>query len=58
MRLGHIEGDVAAIARSVQGVATGTDAVSSFVMCLNEHLDNIRLVFEHKTNGVRKAKRQ
>ena len=39
-RLGHIEGDVAAIARSVQGVANGMDAVSSIVTGLNGHLDD------------------
>ena len=35
-RFGHIEGDVAAIAKSVQGVTNVTDAVSSFVTGLND----------------------
>ena len=54
-RLGNIEGDVAAIAKSIQVVANGTDAVSSYISGLNEHLDDIRHVVEHKANEVRKA---
>ena len=53
-RLVNIEGDVAATAKSVQGVANRTDAVSSFVTSLNERLDDIRLVVEHKANEIRK----
>ena len=51
-------GDVASITKSVQGVANGTDTVSSFVSSQNEHDDDIRLVVEHKANEVRKAKKQ
>ena len=54
--LGNIEGDVAVIAKSVQGVANGADTVSSFVSDLNEHLDDIQLVVEHKANEITKAK--
>ena len=57
-RLGHIERDVAAIAETVQGVANGTDTVSSFISGLNEHLDDIRLVVKHKTNEIRKAEEE
>ena len=57
-RLGHIESDVAAISKSVQGVANGMDAVSSFISGLNEHLDDVQLVVEHKANEIRKAGRQ
>ena len=53
-RLGNIERDVAATAKSVQGVATGTDAVSSFVSGPNDHSDNIRLVVGHNVNEIRK----
>ena len=56
-RLGHIERDVVAIAESVRVVANGTDAVSSFVTRLNEHLDDIQLVVGHKGNEIRKAER-
>ena len=56
-RLGIIKFDVAAIIRSVQGVANGTDTVSSFVSGLNKHLDDIRLVVEHKAGEVRSRKR-
>ena len=48
-------GDVAEIAKSVQGVANGSDTVSSFVSGLNEHIDDARLIVEHKTGEVRKA---
>ena len=57
-RLGDIEGDVVSIAGSFQGVANGIDAVSSFVLGLNEHLDDIRLVVEHKTSEIRKAEEE
>ena len=57
-RLRNIEWDVAAIAKSVQGVAKGTDAVSSFVAGLNERIDDIRLVLEHKANENRKAEEE
>ena len=56
--LWEIEGDVAAISKSVQGVANGTDTVSSFVSCLSKHLDDIRLVVGHKANEIRKAESQ
>ena len=54
-RLGNIERDVAAISKSIQGVSNKTDTVSSFVTHLNKHLDDIRLVVEHKANEIRKA---
>ena len=54
-RLGHIEQDVAAIAKSIQGVAKGTDAVSSLVTSPNEHLDDIRLIVGHKVDEIRTA---
>ena len=54
-RLGNIEGDVAAIAKSVHGVANGTDTVTSFVSSLNEHLDDIQPVFCHKINEAGKV---
>ena len=57
-RLGDIERDVAAIAGSVQGVAKKTDAVSSFVSSLNEHLDDIGLVVGHKASEIRKAEEE
>ena len=57
-RLGHIEGDVAAISKSVQGVAKGPDAVSSFVTRLNEFLEDIRLVVEHSASEIRKAEEE
>ena len=56
--LWEIEGDVAAISKSVQGVANGTDTVSSFVSCLSKHLDDIRLVVGHKTSENRKAEEE
>ena len=43
---GHIERDVAAIAKSVQAVEKKTDTVTSFVSSLNKHVDDIRLVVE------------
>ena len=50
VRLGDIESDVAAISGTVQALVK-TVAVSSFVvLCLNEHLDDIRLVVEHKAS--------
>ena len=57
-RLGNIQGDVTAIAGSVQGVANGTDTVSSFVSDLNEHLDDIQLVVGHKASEIRKAEEE
>ena len=42
-RLGHIEGGVAAISKSVQGVVDGTDPVSSFVTGLDECVDDFQL---------------
>ena len=57
-RLGNIERDVAAIAKSVHGVANGTDAVSSFVAGLNQHFDDIQLVVEHKANETRRAEEE
>ena len=56
-RLGNIEGDVAAIIKSVQGVADMTDTVSSFVLSQNQHLDDIQLVVGHKANEVRNAEK-
>ena len=50
----HIESDVVAISKSVQGVANGMDAVSSFVTRLKNSLDNIRLVVEHNAKEIRK----
>ena len=57
-RLRHIEGDVASIARSGQGIANGTDTVSSIVTSLNERLDDTRLVVGHSINEVRKAEEE
>ena len=57
-RLGNIERDVAAISKAVQGVAKKTDAVSSFISGLNQHLDDIRLVVGHKGNEIRKAEEE
>ena len=57
-RLGHIERDVAAITKSVQGVANGTDTVSSFISGLNGHLDDIQLVFNDKANEIRKEEEE
>ena len=58
VRLVNIESDIVAIAKSVQGVANGTDVVSSFVTRLNEHHDDFRLVFEHNASDIRKVERQ
>ena len=55
-RLGHIQRDVAVILKSVQGVANGTDAVSSFFTGLNEHLDSIKLSLV--TRPVRSGRRK
>ena len=46
-RLGNIERDVETIAVIVQAVEK-TSTVSSFNLCLNDHLDDIRLVVLHK----------
>ena len=54
-RLGHIEGDVAAIAGTVQAVGKKADTVSSFVTRQNEHLDDDRLVFHDRFNEVKKV---
>ena len=54
-RLANIERDIAAIAKSVQ-VVEKKDTVSSFLSTLDEHLDDVRLVVEHKADEVRKAK--
>ena len=56
-RLVHIEGDVVSIASCVQGIANGTDTVSSFISDLNERLDDIRLVFERKLNDANKTRK-
>ena len=52
-RLAHIEGDVAAILRSVQGIANQTGTVSSFITGLSQYNDDIRLAVEHKANKTR-----
>ena len=57
-RLGDIEGDVAAIARSVQRVGNGTDAVSSFVTGLQKRVEDTRLVVGQKGNEIRKAEEE
>ena len=54
-RHGHIEGYIAAITSTVQGIVKGADAVSSLVSGLNKHLDDIGLVVGHKAEEIRKA---
>ena len=52
-RLGHIERDVSAISKAVQGVATGVDAVSSFLSSFTNALMISGLAFNEKANEVR-----
>ena len=54
-RLGDIEGDVATTTKSVQDEGNEVDAVSSFVLGLNERIDNIRLVDDDEGSDVRKS---
>ena len=50
--LEKIEGDVATIANEVMGVDNKMDVISSFVSSVNDHVDDIGLVFEHKANEI------
>ena len=53
VRLENIEEDFETIANAVQGVADKTDAVSPSASSLNECIDGIKLVFEHKTKTIK-----
>ena len=56
--LENINRDVATITNSVRGVENNTDTISSFILSLNEGIDDIRLVFQHKANEIRKMEEE
>ena len=56
--LANIKGDVLAIVKSVHAVENETDTGSSLVSSLNDHLDEIRPVDEHRASEVRKVEKE
>ena len=54
-RLENIERDVAAIKNAFQVVEDKVEAVSSFISKMNDHVDDISLVFREKINEIKKG---